>query len=70
MSLYQIADISADTIVQALEDYLIRMNIQWVYCRGQCNDSAANMEGQKNGVARKILKLSPEHFTHIVTLIH
>ena len=54
VGLYQIADISADTIVQALKDCLVRMNLQWNRCRGQCYDGAANMAGLRNGVAAQI----------------
>ena len=63
--LYQIADIFANTIVQALRDCLVRMNLQWNRCRGQCYDGAANMAGHKNGVAMQIFSVeSRAHYTH------
>ena len=51
VGLYQIDGISANTIVETLKDCLVRMNLQWNRCRGQCFDGAANMAGCKNGVA-------------------
>ena len=63
--LYQIADTSANTILQALKDCLLRMNLQWKHCRGQCYDGAANMAGLRNGVAAQILRLEPRAlYTH------
>lgn len=59
VGLYQIANISADTIVQALKDCLVRMNLQWNRCRGQCYDGAANMAGHRNGVAAQIPIVEP-----------
>ena len=59
VGLYQIADISADTIVQALKDCLVQMNLQWNRCRGQCYDSAANMAGHRRGIVAQILSVEP-----------
>ena len=65
VGLYQIENISSDTIVQALKDCLIRMNLQWNRCRGQCYDGAANMAGHRTGVATQILTMEPRAlYTH------
>ena len=42
VGLYEIDNISANTIVQSLQDCLIRMNLQWNRCREQCYDGASN----------------------------
>ena len=57
VGLYQIDDISASTIVEALKDCLVRMNLQLNRCRGHCFDGAANMVGCKNGVATQFLTI-------------
>lgn len=63
--LYQIPDITADTIVHVLKDCLTRMNLQWSRCRGQCYDGAANMSGHRSGVSTQILSLEPRAlYTH------
>ena len=65
VGLYQIADISADTIVQALKDCLIWMNLQWSHCRGQCYDGAANVAGFRKGVTAQILRMDARAlYTH------
>ena len=65
VGLYEIDDISANTIVQSLQDCLIRMNLQWNRCREQCYDCASNMAGSRNGVATQILTSEPRAlYTH------
>ena len=65
VGLYQIPDIAANTIVQALKDCLLRLNLQWNRCRGQCYDGASVMAGHKNGVATQILAVEPRAlYTH------
>lgn len=61
--LYQTADTSAKTILQALKDCLIRMKLQWNHCRGKCYDGAVNLAGLRNGVAAQILRLQLESST-------
>ena len=41
--------------MQILQDCLIRINLQWNRCRGQCYDGASNKAGSRNGVATHIL---------------
>lgn len=43
IGLYAIPDITADTIVAALRDCVLRLNLNWSRCRGQCFDGASNM---------------------------
>ena len=54
LGLYQIASLSSDTIVAAIKDTLLRLNLSLSRCRGQCYDGASNMTGRKNGVAKQI----------------
>ena len=65
LGLYHIPDTPADTITTAIKDCLIRMNLQWVRCRGQCYDGAASMAGCRTGVASQILSIEPRAlYTH------
>ena len=47
-------EINTDSLVGAIKDSLIRMNIQISNCRGQCYDGVSNMSGSKKGVAAQI----------------
>ncbi len=66
VGLYNIPDISANTIYSVIQDCLFRMNLQWNRCRGQCYDGAANnMPGIRSGVATRIVKQeSKALYTH------
>ncbi len=65
IGLYSIPDISASTIFSVINDCLMRMNLQWNRCRGQCYDGAANMSGVRNGVATRVLSVEPKAlYTH------
>ena len=65
IGLYQIPNTLADTIVAALQDTLLRLNLKLSRCRGQCFDWESNMAGSKNGVKAQILKQEPRAlFTH------
>ena len=65
LGLYHIADTSADAITSAIKDCLVRMNVQWKRCRGQCYDGAASMAGCRTGVASQILSIeSRALYTH------
>ena len=46
VGLFTIANISASTIVAALRDCLLRLNLKLSRCRGQCHNGASNMSGQ------------------------
>jgi len=52
---YQIPNISADTIVAAIKDTLLRFDLSISRCRGQCYDGAANMSGNRNGVKSQLI---------------
>ena len=65
VGLYQIPNISADTIVSVITDALLRFNLNISRCRGQCYDGASNMSGCRNGVKTQILRLeSRALYTH------
>ena len=59
MGLFTIANISASTIVAALHDCLLRLNLKLSRCRGQCYDGASNMSGHQSGVATQLLNEEP-----------
>ena len=56
VGLYEMAKIDADSLVQAIKDTLVRMNVQLSNCHGQCYDGASNMRGSRNGVAAQIAR--------------
>ena len=51
---YNIPDIGAETIVTAIKDVLLKLELSLTNCRGQCYDGASNMMGHKTGVAKRI----------------
>lgn len=53
--LYQVSDIAANTIVSVITDTLLRMNVTFSRCRGQCYDGAKNMAGGRGGVSKQIM---------------
>ena len=54
--------IDAESLVSAIRDVLMRMNVRVADCRGQCYDGASNMSGAKKGVAAIIMQ--EESHTH------
>ena len=59
IGLYSVSDIKASTIVQVIKDTLLRLNLSFSNCRGQCYDGASNMRGPKSGVAKQLRELEP-----------
>ena len=65
LGFYEIPNIKSETIVSAITDILLRIQISLDNCRGQCYDGASNMLGKKSGVAKKIQEMQPKAFpTH------
>ena len=60
IGLYKVENIQADTIVAAIKDALIRLNLALSKCRGQCYDGASTMKEAKSGVATQLLKDEPK----------
>ena len=60
MGYYEIPDIKSDTIVMAIKDALIRMNLPFCDLRGQTYDGASNMLGHRSGVAKQIADVQPK----------
>ena len=52
--LYEVDSITSDTLVSAIKDTLVRLNVKLTDCRGQCYDGASNMSGSRRGVAAQI----------------
>lgn len=67
---YHISDISASTIVHAIKDCLLRLNLQWCQCRGQCFDAASNMAGHRSGVATELLAVEKRVLLLTAMAIH
>ena len=59
IGLYQISDVSADTVVAVIKGTLIRMNLNLNRCRRQCYDGAGSMAGAHKGVATQISSEEP-----------
>ena len=53
--LYEVPNISAATLLGAIQDVLAWMNQSINRCRGQCYDGASVMAGMKSGVDKHIL---------------
>lgn len=75
IGLYQMAKIDSDSLVRAIKDTLLRMNIEISKCRGQCHDGASNMTGSRNGVAvqiareeKRVLYMYIHCFAHVLNL--
>ena len=54
LGFYNVPDTGAATIVLAVKDMLLKLQLSLVNCRGQCYDGASNMMGHKTGVAKRI----------------
>ena len=65
LGFYEVKNIKSDTIVCAIKDMLLRMQITLDNCRGQCYDGASNMLGKKSGVAKQTFEMQPKaHYSH------
>ena len=65
LGFYNVPNISAETIVSAIKDVLVKLQLSLVNCRGQCYDGASNMMVHKTGVAKRIQDLQPKAYpTH------
>jgi len=51
---HNIPGTGAETIVSAMKDVLLKLQLSLANCRGQCYDGASNMFGHKSGVAKRI----------------
>ena len=62
---YNIPDICVETIVSAVKDVLLKLQLPLANCRGQCYDGASNMLGHRTGVAKRIQDRQPKAYpTH------
>ena len=60
IGLHEINNIHSTTIVQAITDALILLNLPISRCHGQTSDGASNMMRKKSGVAIEMIKLEPK----------
>ena len=56
IGMYNVDNITSNTIVASLTDALLRMNIHISKCRGQFYDGASNMVGLRTGVSTQLKK--------------
>ena len=64
----EVYTIQSTTIVQAITDALIWLNLPILRCRGQTYDGASNVMGKKSSVAAEIIKLEPKAFCYTLSL--
>ncbi len=65
LGLYSLQTTTADSIVSAITDALLRFQISINKVRGQCYDGCSTMAGVQGGVATKIQQMEPRAvFTH------
>ena len=65
IGMYVVPNIAADILFSTIKDVLIRLNLSFTRCRGQCYDGANNMRGAKNGVSKQIMDIeSRALYTH------
>lgn len=65
VGLYKTESIHATYLVKIIQDTLLRFNLKFELCRGQCYDGASVMRGIKTGVAKCISDKEPRAvFTH------
>ena len=57
IGLYQVNDITADTLTNSIKDALLQLQIDLSMCRGQCYDGASNISEVKNDVAAQITSI-------------
>ena len=55
IGLYQVDNIDAKSLVHAIRDTLIRMELHLSQCRGQCYGGASNMSGSNGGLSAQLL---------------
>ena len=60
LGFYELLNIKSDSIVSAIKDILVRMQLPLSNCRGQTYDGASNMLGRKPGVAAQITAIQPK----------
>ena len=60
---YNVPDIGAETIVSAIKDVLLKLQLSLVNCKGKCYDGANNVMGHKTGVAKRIQDLQPKAYS-------
>lgn len=65
IGLYLTENITSAALIAIVEDTILRMNINFEHCHGQCYDGASARTGAKNGVAKAITsKESLAIFSH------
>lgn len=65
MGLYDISCTDSETLFKVVEDVLLRYQLKFSGCRGQCYDGASNVSGAITGLQTRVRKIEPRAlFTH------
>ena len=71
IGLYEVEDITSDSLVHAIKDTHLGMNLSVPNYQGQCYDGASNMSGHRNDVSAQITaEESRALYTRTVMDIH
>ena len=66
LGFYNVLVIGAETIMSAIEDVLLKLQLSLVNCKGQCYDRASSMMGHKTVVAKRIQDLPPKAYPTVM----
>ena len=64
IGLYQVRTIDAESLVSAIRDVLLHMNVRVANCHAQCYGGASNMSDGRKGVAAIIMQEENRLSTH------
>lgn len=65
MGLYDISATDSETLFKVVEDVLLRCQLKFSSCRGQCYDGASNVSGSITGLQTRVREVEPRAlFTH------
>ena len=62
LGFYNVPDIGAETIVSAIKNVLLKLQLSLANCRGQCYDGASNKMAHKTCVGKRIQDLQPKAY--------
>ena len=60
LGFYETSSTTADILFRILQDTLVRFQLSFENCRGQCFDGAANLSGKLSGVQTKVHEIQPK----------
>lgn len=63
VSFYELKNTKCESIYDAIQYILVRLQLSLDDCRVQCYDGASNMMGKNSGVAKKVQAIQSKAFT-------